>query len=150
MTVDVRVARHYEAFGNVVESFKIVRGEIHAVGPVETEPAHVLLDRPNEFVLLGARVRVVKAQVAVRARQRRRNAEVEADALRVTYVEIAVRFRREPRHDGAAVLGSGNVPLDHLENEIGEFFGFALQVRFRHGNLARAILLCLPPMRPRS
>ena len=64
------------------------------------------------------RVRVVEAQVTDAA-VALRDAEVQADALRVADVQIAVRFRREARFHPLAPLSGAVVVVDDVADEIG-------------------------------
>ena len=64
------------------------------LAPVEAEPPHVRRDRVDVLLALLGRVRVVEAEVAAPA-ELLRQAEVEADRLRVADVEIPVGLRAE-------------------------------------------------------
>ena len=101
----------------VVELVEVVRGVERLAAPVETEPAHVALDGLDVLRVFRGRVRVVEAQVAVTA-VLLGDAEVEADRLRVADVQVAVRLRREPGDDLAAVLARGDVGAHALADEI--------------------------------
>ena len=68
------------------------------LAPVESEPAHVGLDRVDVLLLLLDGVRVVEAQVAAAA-ELLGDAEVQADRLGVPDVEVAVGLGREARDD---------------------------------------------------
>ncbi len=68
------------------------------LAPVEPEPADVGLDRVDVLLLLLDRVRVVEPQMAP-ATELIGDAEVQADRLRVSDVEIAVRLGREASHN---------------------------------------------------
>ena len=64
-----------------------------------------------------------------------RDAEVQADGLGVTDVQVAVRLGRKARHHLAAVLAGGDVGLHELEHEVRELLGGR---RRGHGRGARA------------
>ena len=89
--VDVGLAALDHADREVVELLEIVAREEQVRAPVEAEPLHARLDRVDELLLLLLRVRVVEAQVAA-AVVVVRDAEIQADRLRVADVQIAVRF----------------------------------------------------------
>ena len=88
------------------------------LGPFETEPVHVLANRLDEFDVLARRIGIVEAQVAGTG-EIAGDAEVEADALGMAQVQVAVRFGRETRVHLAVVLAAGAVGADDLANEIG-------------------------------
>ncbi len=69
---DERLARMDELHCPFEELLEVVRGVELALAPVEAEPAHVLPDRADVFVLLVRRVGVVETQVASARRARRR------------------------------------------------------------------------------
>ena len=91
------------------------------VAPVEAEPADIALDRVDVLLLFLRRVGVVEAQVAVAA-EFLRDAEIQADRLRVADVQIAVGLGREARDDLADAAG-GDVGRDDVANEVGVFRG---------------------------
>ena len=64
--------------------------------PLEAEPLDVVLDGLDVLDVFGERVRVVEAQVAP-PRELLGDAEVQADGLRVTDVQEAVRLGRKAR-----------------------------------------------------
>ena len=99
-----------------VQHFEIVR-RVAQVVPFEAEPAHVVLDRVDVFLLFPGRVGVVEAQVAVAA-EFAREAEVQADRLGMAEVQVAVRLRRKPRRHASAVLSGGAVVDDDLADEM--------------------------------
>ncbi len=106
----------HQLLGAQVEGLEVVRGVQQHV-PLEAEPAHVLLDRAHVLEVLLDRIGVVEAQVADAA-ELGRHAEIEADALGVADVQVAVGLGREARGDAAAVAAGGAV-LDHdLADEV--------------------------------
>ena len=102
------------------------------LAPVEAEPAHVVLDRVDVLLLLLRRVRVVEAEVAAAA-ELLRDAEVEADRLRVADVEVAVRLRREAGHDRRRGAPRARSARDDLADEVA-----ALEGSSRHGAIVSA------------
>ena len=93
LVVDVRQALLDELHGPVVKLVEIVRG-VTLHGPVESQPLDIAFDRIHVFDILLHGVGVVETQIAF-ASVFLREAEIYADALGVTYVQIAVRFGRE-------------------------------------------------------
>ena len=102
--------------GPLVETLEVIGGEVKVFAPVEAEPAHVFLDRLDEFVLLLGRVGVVEAHVAAPA-ELLRHAEVEADRLGVPDMEVAVGLGREAR-DRLVMPPGRKVGADYCPNEI--------------------------------
>ena len=96
--IDVRLARLDQRDGPLVQLLEVVRGEKQVLTPVIAEPAHVGLDGVDVLLLFLLRVRIVEAQVAAAA-ELLGNAEVEADRLGVTDVQVAIRLGRKARHD---------------------------------------------------
>jgi hypothetical protein len=115
--VDVGEPPADQLLGVVVELLEVVGGEEQPVPPVETEPADVALDRLDVLDVLLGRVRVVEAEVAGAAVVGG-EPEVEADALRVPEVEVAVRLRGEAGRDAATVLSAPAVLLDEGADEV--------------------------------
>ena len=118
--VDVGVPVANELDGVFVELLEIVRGVEELVLPVEPEPAHVALDGLDVLGLLGGGVRVVEAEVTDAA-ELRGDAEVEADALGVPDVEIAVRLGGKAGDDPPAVLPAAQIVGHDLPDEVGGF-----------------------------
>ena len=102
LLVDVGVARLDEVFRKAVHVLKVGAREVEvllfAVLPAEAQPLHAVQNAVDVLLVFLHRVRVVEAHVAVAAVVAGQT-EIEADALRVTDVEVAVRFRREARAD---------------------------------------------------
>ena len=61
--------------GPLVELLEVVRCVIEMGSPVEAEPAHIVLDGVDVFLLLLRRIGVVEAQVTAAA-ELLRNAEI--------------------------------------------------------------------------
>ena len=93
LVVHIGLALFDELFGPEIELVEIVGGVVFACPP-ESEPLNVLLYRVYVFDVLLDGVRVVEAQVAFAA-VFLREAEIEADALGMSDVEITVGFGRE-------------------------------------------------------
>jgi hypothetical protein len=81
----------------------VVQVVLAAARPVEAEPAHRVEDRFDVLLVLLDRVGVVEAHVAAPA-EVARQAEVQADALGVADVQVAVGLRREAGADPGRVL----------------------------------------------
>ncbi len=79
--------------GPCVKLVEIV-GSVKFLVPMEAEPLDVFLDRVDIFSVLLGRVGVVESQVGLAA-VLLRETEVDADALRVSEMEVPVRLRRE-------------------------------------------------------
>ena len=97
LVVDVGLAGFDEVYRPLVELLEIIGG-VAEVGPLEAEPLDVLHYRLDVLRLFLRGVRVVEAQVAASAEFLRRS-EVKAYRLRMSDVQVAVRFRREARDD---------------------------------------------------
>ena len=126
LAIDIRKAARHQVLGERVELVEVVGGEelvAGAVGvPRKPEPVHGIDDRVDVLLLFLGRVGVVEAQVA-HAAEVAREAEVEADALGVAVVQVAVGFRREARADlcpvaACGVLARSEVVLDDAADEI--------------------------------
>ncbi len=109
---------------------EIVRRVAQAVAPIEAEPMHVAFDALDELFGLALGVRIVEPQEAGAA-ELLGDAEIDADRLRVTDVQIAVRLGREARLHAPAVLTGRDLVRDDLTDEVaaarglsGVFFGF--------------------------
>ena len=116
LVVDIGVAGPDQALGPFVQPLEIIRGVIEVGSPVVAEPAHVGLNRIDVFLLFLGRIGVVEAQVAA-AGKFLGDAEIECNRLGMADMQIAVRLRREARHD-LAVFPGVEVGLDDVANEI--------------------------------
>ena len=146
--INVGVARGDEVFSRAVHEVEVVAGLVRFViprlAPVKTQPFDGVDDGVDVFHLLFFRVGVVKPQVA-HATVVARQAEVEADALGVADVQVAIGLGREAGADfggvqlasglmrrvaraagpAAAGVGAvGEVVLDDLAQEVAGFDGF--------------------------
>ena len=121
-----------------VHLVEIVGRVEETVLPVGAEPLHVFEDGLDVLGVFLHGIRVVEAEVELAA-ELLRGAEVQADALRMADVEVAVRLRRETRLDRAAVLAGFEVLADDLVDEVvGEIdLGFAHIVSLRIWNSVR-------------
>ena len=90
-----------ELDGVFIVLLEVVRAEEKPVTPVKAEPVDVLLNGLDKLVVLLRRVRVVHAQIADAAEFLGR-AEINAQRLAVTDVQVAVRLRREAGVDSLA------------------------------------------------
>ena len=116
LVVDIGMAVPDQALGPAVKPLEIVRGIIEVGSPVVAEPVHVGLNRIDIFLLFPGRIGVVEAQVAAPGKFLR-DAEIQRDRLGVADVQIAVRLRREARHDLRVLFGV-EIGLDDVANEI--------------------------------
>ena len=74
-----------------------------ARNPVKAQPTHVGLNGRGVFLVLGFGIGIVEAQVTGAAIFRS-DAEIEADRLGVSDMQITVRLGRKARRDPAAVF----------------------------------------------
>ena len=119
LVIDIGQTFGDELLGESVELLKVVAGVKKVRAPVETEPLHIRHDALDVFGFLLGGIRVVKAQVAARIRRVfLREAEIQADALRVADVEVAIRLRREARDHLAAIAPRRDIGGDHFADEI--------------------------------
>ena len=102
LLVDIGIARLDEVFGKGVHVLKVRAREIEVllapVLPGEAKPANAVENAVDVLLILLHGIGVVEAHVAAAAVIAGK-AEVEADALRVADVKVAVRLRRETRAD---------------------------------------------------
>jgi len=120
LVVDIGQTFLYQQAGPFVELLEIVGGVVD-FGPVETEPADVLLYGVDILGVLLDGVGVVEAEVGAAAIFLG-EAEVDADALGVADVEVAVGLGREAGlHGGAAAFGE--VALDDFLQKVQLAFG---------------------------
>ena len=102
--------------GVIVEALEVVGG-VAELGPLEAEPLDVVADGVRVGLVLLDRVGVVEAQVAAPA-EALRDAEVQADRLDVTDVQVAVGLGREARDHLPVVLAGRDVRLDDVPDEV--------------------------------
>ena len=113
-----------QILGDLVHRVEHVRGVVEAgltriafAGPLEAEPVDVLLDVLGVLVGLLGRIRVVESEVALAIKELG-HAEVNADGLGVSDMNVAVRFRRKTRNNLAAGLAVGNVLFNPLTEKM--------------------------------
>ena len=112
LLIYVSLALFDEPHGEVPELLEIVGGIIY-IAPLEAEPFDVFLNGVDVFGVFLLGVGVVEAQVA-HAAKLLRHAEVHANGLGMTNVEIAVRLGRETCLETAVILTVGQVARNDL------------------------------------
>ena len=119
-----------ELFGPFIQLVEIVGG-IEFLVPLETEPLDVFLYGVHIFRVLLGGIRVVIAEVGL-ASVFLGESEIEADALGVAKMQVAVGLRRETGHD-AVHLSGGEVGLYYFFEEIlAARLNRILVFKFRH------------------
>ena len=98
LVVHIGQAAFDEVFGPFVELVEIVRC-IQLLVPLEAQPLDVFLDGVHVFGVFLGGIGVIVTQIGFSA-VLLRQAKVEADALGMAQMQIAVGFRRETGHDG--------------------------------------------------
>ena len=128
LVVDVGQPLLDEDDGPLVELVEVVRC-IALQRPVEAEPVDVALDRIDILDVLLDGVRVVEAQVALAAVFLGQT-EVDADALGVADVQVAVRLGREARLYAGFALGDRLFDdlFEEVQRLLGCFVGFACHI----------------------
>ena len=114
--IDVGCVHLDEFLGRLVKPIEIVRRMRQAIGPVESEPVHVALDRLYVFFLFLTRIRIVETQEGPAAGLLA-NAKIQANRHDVPDMQVAVRLRRKPGYD-LTVLPGLEVLEDDLADEI--------------------------------
>ncbi|MCY1429457.1 hypothetical protein D9M71_453750 [compost metagenome] len=131
---DIGLAGLDQVDGPFMQLVEIVGGVAHLARPLEAEPAHVALDGVDVFLVFLRRVGVVEAQVAIAA-EFPGQAEIQADRLGVTDMQVAVGLRRETGDD-LRVLAAVQVSLDDGAQEVGGYGAFfGIDGRLAHGVL---------------
>ena len=116
--------------GELVKLLEIIRGVIFPSSQVESEPAHVFLDRIDVLDIFLARIGIVESQIALAA-ELGGQAEIETDRFGVTDVKITVGLRRKTRMDPALIFALLEILDDDVANKM------------RRRRLGRpAVLLC--------
>jgi hypothetical protein len=112
LLVDIGQAVAHQRLGRACHEVEVAAGVVQVAGaagvPVEAEPVHRLDDGVDVLLLLLLGIGVVEAQVAYAAVVRR-EAEVQADALGVADVQVAVGLGREAGADAGRVRAAGCV-----------------------------------------
>ncbi len=114
---DIGLAGFDQLHGPVVELVEVVRRVEQPILPGKTQPADVLHDRIDVLDFFFGRVGVVEPQVALTAIFLGQ-AEVQADALGMADVQVAVRLGRKTRMHAAAELAGAEVLFDDLFDEV--------------------------------
>ena len=135
---DVRLAVFDQLDRPIVELLEVIGRVEQPIFPIAAQPADVVDDRIDVLLLFLGGIRVVEPQVELAA-VFLREAEVQADALGVADVQIAVRLGRKPRMHAAAVLAGGAVGVDDLLDEVAR----GLVVRGDSSSLRRLSLLAM-------
>src|SRR3954468_3694788 len=112
--IDVCEIRLNEVFGRAVHEVKVVAGLVEVAAafrhPVEAKPSHRVLDAGDILEVLLLRIRVIEPEVTS-ALIVPCQAEVQADALRVADVQVAVGLGRKSRANSSPVLCPKRVVL---------------------------------------
>ena len=135
LAVDVGEPLPDEPLGELVEPVVIIRRVVAMHSPVESQPAHRIRDRILVLDIFLGRIGVVVPEVADAA-VFRGEAEIEADRLGVSVVQVAVRLGRKTRDDAAPVLAGAHVLGDDGPQEIGR--GRRRAIRRAAGAVGRA------------
>ena len=114
---DVGLAVLDQLDGPIVELLEVIGGVEQPIFPIAAEPADVVDDRIDVLLLFLGGIGVVEPQVELAA-VLLGEPEVQADALGVADVQIAVRLGRKARVDAPAVLAGGPVGVDDLLDEV--------------------------------
>src|SRR5690606_9120463 len=114
---NVRLAGLDELDCPLVKLVEVIGGEEHPIFPLGPQPPDVVDNRIDVFLLLLRRVGVVEPKIEL-APVLLRQPGVQANALGMPDVQVAVRFRREPRMHSPAVLARGTVGIDDLLDKI--------------------------------
>ena len=123
LVIDIGESPFDQVLGPLVELVEIIGG-IEFLVPMESQPLDVFLDGIHVLGVLLGGVRVVVTEIRDTA-VLLREAEVEADGLGMSQMQIAVRLRRETGDDGVH-LAAGEVRFDDFFEEI--------QFAFFHGH----------------
>src|SRR3954466_5437913 len=102
--------------GPFVKPLEIVGRVIEVLAPVIAEPADVVLDRINIFLLLFGRIGIVETK-GTAAAELLGHTEIEPDRLGMAEMEIALRLRGKTRHRRRVPLGS-EVGPDDVADEV--------------------------------
>ena len=119
--VHVGVALVHELQRVGVQLIEVIRGEVQPVFPVESQPPDIPLDPLHEVHVLRLGIRVVEPKVA-QPTILLSDAEIQADRLGVTDMEIAVRFRGKTGMHLAPELPALHVRVDEFAYEIPVLF----------------------------
>src|SRR5206468_1055503 len=104
-------------YRGLIESLEVIRGVEHSILPVETHPAHVVLDSLNVFEVLLSGIGVVESEIRAAA-EFLGDSKVEADGLSVADVQIAVRLGGKTSDHSPAVLAGLQISFDDLADEV--------------------------------
>ena len=121
LVVNIGQAALYELFCPFVELIEIV-GSVKLFFPLETEPLDVFFDGIHVFGVFFCGVGIVVAEIGLAAIFLCK-AEVDAKALGVPQMQVAIRLRREAGEDGFDFAGL-QVVLDNFFKEIEFSFFF--------------------------
>ena len=99
---DVGKALPDQLDGVLIVLFKVIAAVEEAVAPVEAQPMDILLDGVDKLDVLLGRVGIVHTKIA-QAAEALGGAEVDAQGLAVSDVQIAVGLRRKPGVDGLSL-----------------------------------------------
>ena len=106
---------------------------MHFTVPMETEPTHVLFNWFDVFHIFFGRIRIIKAQIGFTLILFSQ-AEIQANAFRVTDMQISVRFRRKTRmHTIVGIHIVRDIRIDFRFDKIAA--GHFRRLRLRHNLL---------------
>ena len=115
-----------------MEKPKVIAREIEIIAPIKAQPANITLDALDILGLLLLRVRIIEPQMTFCAGFYilLRNAEVQANRLRMPDVQVAIRLGRETR-DRRGVHTACKI----LRNDVADEVAFMDWIGFGHGKL---------------
>ena len=148
LVVDIGLAGANQMFGPGEQLVEIIRCEVLVLAPVEAEPTHIGLDGVDIFLFFLDRIGVVETQMTAAA-ELLRQAEVEANRLGMTDMQVAVGLGRKPGDHGLGAPGL-EIGAHDIADEIG-FGAVGRGVGFGHGAVLRGVVQpCLPENRSRA
>src|SRR5262245_32020868 len=130
--VDVRLAVTDQLLGEAVELLEVVGGVEETVGPVETQPADILLDRLDVLGVFLRGIRIVEAEIAG-PEKFFGDAEIETDRFRMPDVQVSVGLWWKPGVHMTAVAAGAYVVRHDFSNEVEWTRRLERWQRFRHG-----------------
>ena len=110
----------------VVQLVKIIRGKKLSVLPVKSQPTDIGFDCINIFLFFLAGIRVVETEVAF-AVVFLGQAKIQADALGVPDVQVAVGFGWKPRVNAAIPFSGLQIGFDDLLDKVERLFGLDIR-----------------------
>ena len=116
--LDVGFVLSDQVLGKFVQLIEVIGRILQMLAPIETQPRHAVANRIDIFLRFLFRIGIVETQVT-QTTVIMRNTEIQANALGVADVQIAIGLGRETRFHTSVPFSGTIIFVDNIADKIG-------------------------------